>query len=651
MQFSVVLEHTNDPANTAEAELIKQQLAKAGHRRHARSRTTRPRSSPPRSAATSASCCGATTPATTPTRSTSGGTRGSLAELRQVQRPDAAGLHRPGPHRDRPGQAQGDLPATSTSASRQQVYNVWAYYADWVVGAKKNVQGLEGPPLPDGGGKPAVLLYGRHPLLGSVRDEVDLTSGWGRSRDGSLQLVVGRHPRRRCSRSPAAAVPGRRRRRGAPVRHQGAEGAVPRATTGSTSRSSSSTRPGSATSCRATSARTTSRTSPVADKLADRAAGVAAAHALRADHRAGGRDPARRVHRVPRRHQDRPRDQHRRVRAARAARASCSRSRSRTSSGVKWQPDLPFLGQIPVERLRAGLARRRCSAQPTGDLGKHFGTMLLPAIALAAGLIAVYMRLLRSDMIATLQENFITMAKAKGLSEPAHPLAPRAPAVEPHAAHRRRPQRRHAHRRRGRDRGDLRRSRAWARSSTRPSTPASIVELQSYIAIIAIGYVLVNFVVDILYVVLDPRIRRARRLSSPTRPMRELVDDAAIGGTPDRRRHHRDRRGRDRPGDAAPQAQGPRASAAWLSIGWMALVVGGAILAPVLPIDDPKAIITEIARRGPFADAGTAPGHLLGGDGNGRDMLSRLHLGRPHDAASSRPSRCSSASCSAAPSG
>jgi hypothetical protein len=43
---------------------------------------------------------------------------------------------------------------------------VWAYYADWVVGAKKNVQGLTGPPLPDGGGKPAVLLYGRQPLLG-----------------------------------------------------------------------------------------------------------------------------------------------------------------------------------------------------------------------------------------------------------------------------------------------------------------------------------------------------------------------------------------------------------------------------------------------------------------------------------------------------
>jgi peptide/nickel transport system permease protein len=36
------------------------------------------------------------------------------------------------------------------------------------------------------------------------------------------------------------------------------------------------------------------------------------------------------------------------------------------------------------------------------------------------------------------------------------------------------------------------------------------VELQSYIAIIAIGYVLINFTIDTFYIFLDPRIRRAR---------------------------------------------------------------------------------------------------------------------------------------------
>jgi peptide/nickel transport system permease protein len=67
--------------------------------------------------------------------------------------------------------------------------------------------------------------------------------------------------------------------------------------------------------------------------------------------------------------------------------------------------------------------------------------------------------------------------------------------------------------------------------------------------------------------------------------------------------------------------------AGWLSIGWLALVVGLALLAPVLGLDDPKDIDATIARRGPFADAGTAAGHLLGGDFNGRDMLSRLIWG------------------------
>jgi peptide/nickel transport system permease protein len=66
---------------------------------------------------------------------------------------------------------------------------------------------------------------------------------------------------------------------------------------------------------------------------------------------------------------------------------------------------------------------------------------------------------------------------------------------------------------------------------------------------------------------------------------------------------------------------------AWLAIVWMVIVVGGAILAPYLPLEDPKESITEIVRKGPFADAGSAPGHLLGGDFNGRDMLSRLLWG------------------------
>jgi len=42
--------------------------------------------------------------------------------------------------------------------------------------------------------------------------------------------------------------------------------------------------------------------------------------------------------------------------------------------------------------------------------------MILPSIAITAGSIAVYFRVLRSDLISTLQQDFITMARSKGLS-------------------------------------------------------------------------------------------------------------------------------------------------------------------------------------------------------------------------------------------
>jgi peptide/nickel transport system permease protein len=44
-------------------------------------------------------------------------------------------------------------------------------------------------------------------------------------------------------------------------------------------------------------------------------------------------------------------------------------------------------------------------------------SMGLPTIALAIGSFVVYFRVLRSDLIATLQEEFITMARSKGISQ------------------------------------------------------------------------------------------------------------------------------------------------------------------------------------------------------------------------------------------
>src|SRR5690606_28990636 len=51
----------------------------------------------------------------------------------------------------------------------------------------------------------------------------------------------------------------------------------------------------------------------------------------------------------------------------------------------------------------------------TENPAQNLRAALLPALSLAAGELAVYTRLLRADMIATLQQDSITMARAKGI--------------------------------------------------------------------------------------------------------------------------------------------------------------------------------------------------------------------------------------------
>jgi len=53
----------------------------------------------------------------------------------------------------------------------------------------------------------------------------------------------------------------------------------------------------------------------------------------------------------------------------------------------------------------------------TQNPASNLHAMILPSIVLALGSIAIYYRLLRADLIATLQEEFITMARSKGLSD------------------------------------------------------------------------------------------------------------------------------------------------------------------------------------------------------------------------------------------
>ena len=163
-QFSVVLEHTNDPANTAEAELIKEQLSKAG--------IDSTLKQDDQTAFVIAAVGGNFSillwrqhPGDDPDAQYYWWNTGSTLNFGKFNDPTLQGLIDQG-RTETDAAARKKIYQQVNERFASQVYNVWAYYADWVVGAKKNVQGLTGPPLPDGGGKPAVLLYGRQPLLG-----------------------------------------------------------------------------------------------------------------------------------------------------------------------------------------------------------------------------------------------------------------------------------------------------------------------------------------------------------------------------------------------------------------------------------------------------------------------------------------------------
>jgi len=138
--------------------------------------------------------------------------------------------------------------------------------------------------------------------------------------------------------------------------------------------------------------------------------------------------------------------------------------------------------------------------------------LFLPALTLAVAEMATYMRLLRTDLIATLQEDYIMMAKAKGLSS-------------------RRILLRHAFRPStfslvtvvGLNFGRLIGGTfivevIFALNGLGKYTVDGIIgrdyiPVQGAVVVIAVAYVLINFAVDMFYAVLDPRIRHARAIA------------------------------------------------------------------------------------------------------------------------------------------
>ena len=155
---------------------------------------------------------------------------------------------------------------------------------------------------------------------------------------------------------------------------------------------------------------------------------------------------------------------------------------------LRW---LPATGYVPF------------AEDPVGNL--RF--LVLPALTLALAEWPGIMRVLRSDMIATLQEDYIALAKAKGLKAVAHPVRARAEAVVADAGDDHRHQYRPADRRRGHRRDDLCACRASAACWSARSTRATSSSCRAWCCWSPPASCIMNFIVDLLYAVLDPRIR------------------------------------------------------------------------------------------------------------------------------------------------
>jgi peptide/nickel transport system permease protein len=140
-------------------------------------------------------------------------------------------------------------------------------------------------------------------------------------------------------------------------------------------------------------------------------------------------------------------------------------------------------------------------------LVENLKTAILPAGALAMTQMAIFSRLVRADMVATLQENYILAAKAKGLSDKyilfRHALRPSSLSLMTII---------------GINFGAL--LGGTVIIETLFAVPGlgfrlinaisqrDILVIQGITVFIAIAYVVINTVVDLLYAVIDPRIRK-----------------------------------------------------------------------------------------------------------------------------------------------
>ena len=140
------------------------------------------------------------------------------------------------------------------------------------------------------------------------------------------------------------------------------------------------------------------------------------------------------------------------------------------------------------------------------NLWTRLDSLFIPALVLALGLAAIYQRLLRTDLITTLQEDVVLMARAQGMSKRRvlwrHALRPSMFSfitvfgINTGAL----------------IGGSLVIERIFSIPGAGREIPEAVIRddypvVLALVVIIATAFVVVNFVVDLLYSFLDPRVR------------------------------------------------------------------------------------------------------------------------------------------------
>lgn len=201
------------------------------------------------------------------------------------------------------------------------------------------------------------------------------------------------------------------------------------------------------------------------------------------------------------------------VLAARRPGGALDRISTATTFGFMAVPDF-ILGVMAVLVFAVTLGWFPATDLPAfgQDPGEHLRSLVLPTVSLALGSVATYLRVLRAEMIATLQEDFILNARARGLPDwwilLRHALRPSSLSLTTVA---------------GLITGTLIGGTLIIEVIfVLPGMGSLAVDaihsrdyptVQGFVVVVGVAYVLINFAIDALYAVLDPRIRDGR----PTR--------------------------------------------------------------------------------------------------------------------------------------